>query len=179
LGVEWVSGINSVADGGLGSIVIKQDYHPKQPTEPPCTPRRLIDSGILLIPRSCLTRLVHRPTSAIFHCRVSTHPPAARDGNEKDMVDFYIRRYGYGYYKVSTDKYFAGMDIQYSYPLPVGHMTCGSQFSLASHAVMRSSGLALSPTRPGGPHHSPPLRHYHTESRTDHKRTRRSLTRLP
>ena len=55
LGVEWVSGINSVADGGLGSIVIKQDYHPKQPTEPPCAPRRLIDSGILLSPRSRLT----------------------------------------------------------------------------------------------------------------------------
>jgi hypothetical protein len=44
------------------------------------------------------------------------------------MVDFRIHEYVYGYYKVSTGKYFVGMDIWYLYPLPDGHMIYGSQF---------------------------------------------------
>jgi hypothetical protein len=42
------------------------------------------------------------------------------------MVEFGIRGYGYGYNKVSANKFFAGMDIQYPYPLPNGYMTYGS-----------------------------------------------------
>jgi hypothetical protein len=45
-----------------------------------------------------------------------------------DMMDFCICEYGYGYYKVSTDKYYESMDIWYSYPLPDGHMIYESQF---------------------------------------------------
>jgi hypothetical protein len=41
------------------------------------------------------------------------------------MVEFGIRWYSYGYNKVSVDIFFAGMDIQYSYPLPNGYLTCG------------------------------------------------------
>jgi hypothetical protein len=40
------------------------------------------------------------------------------------MVEFGIREYGYRYNKVSTDNFFAGMDIQYPYPLPNGYLTC-------------------------------------------------------
>jgi hypothetical protein len=41
------------------------------------------------------------------------------------MVDFHIRGYEYGSYIVSMVNNFAGMDIYYPYPSPVGHMTCG------------------------------------------------------
>jgi hypothetical protein len=41
------------------------------------------------------------------------------------MVEFGIRGYGYGYNKVFADIFFAGMDIQYPYPLPNGYLTCG------------------------------------------------------
>lgn len=41
------------------------------------------------------------------------------------MVGFRIRGYGYGYYVVSAGNNFAGMDIGYPYPSPVGYMTCG------------------------------------------------------
>jgi hypothetical protein len=37
------------------------------------------------------------------------------------MVDFRIRGYGYGYYIVSAVINFAGMDICYPYPSPVGY----------------------------------------------------------
>jgi hypothetical protein len=37
------------------------------------------------------------------------------------MVEFGIRGYDYGYNKVSTGNFFAGMDIQYPYPLPNGY----------------------------------------------------------
>jgi hypothetical protein len=50
-----------------------------------------------------------------------------------DMVEFGIRGYGYGYNKVSADNFFAGMDIQYLYPLPNGYLTCGpSKFNILS-----------------------------------------------
>jgi hypothetical protein len=49
------------------------------------------------------------------------------------MVEFVIRGYGYEYNKVSTDNFFAGMDIQYSYSLPNGYLTCGpSEFNILS-----------------------------------------------
>jgi hypothetical protein len=54
-----------------------------------------------------------------------------------DMVSFRIRGYGYGYYIVSTGNNFAGMDIGYPYPSPVGHMTCGPRSyspNLQSHS---------------------------------------------
>jgi hypothetical protein len=39
----------------------------------------------------------------------------------------------YGYNKVYTDNFFAGMDIQYPYPLPNGYLTCGpSGFNILS-----------------------------------------------
>jgi hypothetical protein len=38
-----------------------------------------------------------------------------------DMVDFRIRGYGYGYYIVSRVINFAGMDICYPYPSPIGY----------------------------------------------------------
>jgi hypothetical protein len=41
------------------------------------------------------------------------------------MVEFDIRGYRYGYNKVSVDSFFAGMDIQYPYPLPNEYLTCG------------------------------------------------------
>jgi hypothetical protein len=41
------------------------------------------------------------------------------------MVEFGIRRYGYEYNKVFADNFFAGMDIQYQYPLPNEYLTCG------------------------------------------------------
>jgi hypothetical protein len=50
-----------------------------------------------------------------------------------DMVDFRICGYGYGYYIVSAVINFAGMDICYPYPSPVGHMTCGPR----SYSPMR------------------------------------------
>jgi hypothetical protein len=43
------------------------------------------------------------------------------------MVEFHIRRYGYGYYTVSTGNNFACMDICYPYLSPDGYMTCGSK----------------------------------------------------
>jgi hypothetical protein len=39
------------------------------------------------------------------------------------MVEFGICGYGYEYNKVSADNFFAGMDIQYSYPLPNEYST--------------------------------------------------------
>jgi hypothetical protein len=49
------------------------------------------------------------------------------------MVKFVIRGYGYGYNKVFADNFFAGMDIQYPYPLPNGYLTCGpSRFNILS-----------------------------------------------
>jgi hypothetical protein len=49
------------------------------------------------------------------------------------MMEFGIRGYGYGYNKISTDNFFAGMDIQYLYPLPDGYLTCGpTRFNILS-----------------------------------------------
>jgi hypothetical protein len=49
------------------------------------------------------------------------------------MGEFGIRRYGYGYNKVFTDNFFAGMDIQYPYPLSNGYLTYGpSGFNISS-----------------------------------------------
>jgi hypothetical protein len=42
------------------------------------------------------------------------------------MVKFSIHEYSYGYNKVSVDNFFAGTDIQYTYPLPNGYLICGS-----------------------------------------------------
>jgi hypothetical protein len=58
-----------------------------------------------------------------------------------DMVGFRIRGYGYGYYIVSAGNNFAGMDIGYPYPSPVGHMICGPRSyspNLQSHAPAAS-----------------------------------------
>jgi hypothetical protein len=47
---------------------------------------------------------------------------------DMSIVEFGICGYGYGYNKVSTDIFFAGVDIQYTYPLSNGYngyLTCG------------------------------------------------------
>jgi hypothetical protein len=57
------------------------------------------------------------------------------------MVGFRIRGYEYGYYIVSAGNHFAGMDIGYPYPSPVGHMTCGPRSyspNLQSHVPAAS-----------------------------------------
>jgi hypothetical protein len=40
---------------------------------------------------------------------------------DMSMVEFNIRGYGYGYNKVFADIFFAGMDIQYPYPISSIH----------------------------------------------------------
>jgi hypothetical protein len=73
-----------------------------------------------------------------------------------DMEDFRIRGYGYGYYIVSAGNNFAGMDIDYPYPSPVGHMTCGprsyspSQPVAQSHASMTNQRMHM--RQPLGPY---------------------------
>jgi hypothetical protein len=66
-----------------------------------------------------------------------------------DMVIFRIRGYGYGYHIVSAGNNFAGMDIDYPYLSPVGHMTCGprsyspSQLVAQSHAPMTDQRMRM------------------------------------
>jgi hypothetical protein len=52
------------------------------------------------------------------------------------MVEFDIRGYDYGYNKVSADIFFAGMDIQYPYPLPNGYLTCGPSGFIYYHKFL-------------------------------------------
>jgi hypothetical protein len=52
------------------------------------------------------------------------------------IVKFDIREYDYGYNKVSEDIFFAGMDIQYPYPLPNGYLTCGSSGFIYYHKFL-------------------------------------------
>jgi hypothetical protein len=68
------------------------------------------------------------------------------------MVKFGIRGYGYGYNKVSADIFFAGMDIQYPYPLPNGYLTCGpsrfiyyvnSYFSIFIHNMLFGAEIVI------------------------------------
>jgi hypothetical protein len=54
------------------------------------------------------------------------------------MVEFDIRGYGYGYNKVSTDMFFAGMNIQNPYPLPSGYLTCGPSRFIYYHKFLFS-----------------------------------------
>jgi hypothetical protein len=56
------------------------------------------------------------------------------------MVEFDIRGYGYRYNKVSADIFFAGMDIQYPYPLPLpnGYLTCGTSGFIYYHNFLFS-----------------------------------------
>jgi hypothetical protein len=50
-----------------------------------------------------------------------------------NMVEFDIREYGYRYNKLSTDNFFAGMNIQYPYPLPNEYLICrSSRFNILS-----------------------------------------------
>jgi hypothetical protein len=49
------------------------------------------------------------------------------------IVEFGIYGYGYRYNKISVDTFFVGMDIQYSYSLPNGYLTCeASEFNILS-----------------------------------------------
>jgi hypothetical protein len=68
------------------------------------------------------------------------------------MVEFDIRGYGYEYNKVFTEIFFAGMDIQYPYPLPNGYLTCGpsgfniiinSYFSIFIHNMLFDAELII------------------------------------
>jgi hypothetical protein len=54
------------------------------------------------------------------------------------MVEFDIRGYGYGYYKVSVDIFFTGMDIQYPYPLPNEYLIYGPSRFIYYHKFLFS-----------------------------------------
>jgi hypothetical protein len=68
------------------------------------------------------------------------------------MVKFDIRGYSYEYNKVSADIFFAGMDIQYPYPLPNGYLTSGhpdlyiiinSYFSIFIHNMLFGAEIII------------------------------------
>lgn len=47
------------------------------------------------------------------------------------MVEFVIHEYVYEYNKVFMGTCFAGMNMQYPYPLPDGYQTCGYPYPLS------------------------------------------------